>query len=123
MSKHFQKISPIMKSDRMNNAKKTGISNAESSVLYEWGSKHRTHVNGPLFHQFNEAMQNVSYLAIQAINITNANNNQCIYMPNLHISRCNPLSDSDMQTSFSSTNALMRLIQQMAGIMPLTNTK
>ena len=121
MSKHFDKISPIMKLDCMTNTQQNGISIEDLHKLDEWGNSHGIHKDGQMFNQFKKAMHTGSTLAIQAINVTNANNNQCIYMPNLHISRCNPLQESDVEKSFSSTNPSMWVIQQMAGMMPLTN--
>jgi len=59
-------------------------------------------------------------LALQAINITNAGANQCIHLPNQHISRCTFLTENDMQHSASSVDTEMWMIQQLAGTMPLT---
>ena len=120
MSKHFQEIHQVMMLDCMANSL-GNIEAEEVQQLYEWGHQNDGYRGESMFRKFKEDMHSGSNLAIQAINVTNANNNQCIHMPNLHISRCNPLQEIDMQTSFSSTNPSMWLIQQMAGIMPLTN--
>jgi len=93
----------------------------ELKKLYSWGYDDHGCEDENMIAKLKKDMHIESCLATQAINVTNANNNQCIHMPNLHISRCNALRDEDVQTSCSSTNPTMWLIQQMAGIMPLTN--
>jgi len=119
MSKHFEEISPIMKSDCLT-AQAIELQADELKKLYDWGYKDNSYEDGNMIAKFKKDMSIGTPLATQAINVTNANNNQCIHMPNLHISRCTALSENDMQTSCSSTDPTMWLIQQMAGIMPLT---
>jgi len=119
MSKHFEEISPIMKLDCLT-AQAIGLQADELKKLYDWGYKDNSHEDGNMIAKLKKDMSIGTPLATQAINVTNANNNQCIHMPNLHISRCTALSENDMQKSCSSTDPTMWLIQQMAGIMPLT---
>lgn len=55
-----------------------------------------------------------------ASNISNSDIFDEVFRPNLHITRCDPLTAADMEKSASSMNESTWLIQQLAGTMPLS---
>ena len=55
-----------------------------------------------------------------ASNIGQNHNFNAVFRPNLHITRCDPLTAADMDKSASSMNESTWLIQQLAGTMPLS---
>lgn len=70
--------------------------------------------------KFNSGDHNV--ISTFAYNIYNKRKRgQGIYAPNLHISRCHPLKQEHEELSASSMDKHYWLLQQLAGMMPLTN--
>ena len=57
---------------------------------------------------------------VLASNIANSGSFEEVHRPNLHITRCDPLTAADMEKSASSMNESTWLIQQLAGTMPLS---
>lgn len=80
-----------------------------------WNASNMT-VYNTFLHDFkyhNEA-------GVIASNMANSDKFQGVFRPNLHITRCDPLTAADMEKSASSMNESTWLIQQLAGTMPLS---
>ena len=58
--------------------------------------------------------------ALFAANVCGVATHHLVHRPNQHLSRCEPLKSSDMEHSATSVNPTVWLLQQMAGIMPMT---
>ena len=75
----------------------------------------------PVIKYFRNEMHEHSEHAIIASNVANAGKFQQAFRPNLHITRCAPLCNADVESSPSSMNQSTWLIQHLASTMPLTD--
>jgi len=85
----------------------------ENFNIWELGNQ----LTAAKIEQFNSNTM-TTYLAYNLYN--RSKHNQGIYAPNLHISRCTPLQQEHARLSASSMVVKTWLLQQVAGMMPLT---
>lgn len=123
----FHKLKPMIKADFISREFNGEIQhygghfsekNANSNDI-ETITKH--FMNHQYMSNFKQEMKNHEEDAVIASNVANAGSFQEAFRPNLHISRCQPLSSADVDSSLSSMNENTWLLQHLASTMPLSS--
>ena len=73
-----------------------------------------------LYQDFLADVHTNSEVGLMTLNVASMAQHDSVYTPNLHLSRCDPLKSSDCRQSATSADPRLWMIQQFAGMSPMT---